>query len=230
MRFYLILSFIIIGLYSCVNHPDSIQNSKKSDKSLIICNGLPNSAKDYFKSLKFPFYSIDSLSYETDEISSNENYLNFENCDDSIFSHKTNADHYKYISLQDTTKFISLLIDYGGEGESHVDLFVVDNDYKIKSREVLFITSFDVSFPIDFNYRDTIVNFYQLTEKMFFQENKYKVISSEYYKLKSPDGKELIDIGQQTIKTFKVSGNGIIIKSKFQTKSKDYANAIWKAI
>lgn len=227
MRMYLIL---LIGLISCTNHKPikNIDNEQLKNTLFHVCDGLPDNAKDYFKAIKFPYYSIDSL---TDETFSEDGYRDFEKCDDSIFQNKSNQAHYKYISLQDSIDFFSIIAYHQLDGENYVGLYIIDKQYHLKSSEVLFHPyggSFD--FPSDFKYNDTIVNFFKEAKKVFSQAKQYKVVLTEYYKLKDLKGFEHIDIGKQTIRLFNISSNGMIVKIEEKAFEKPYVTAIWKAI
>jgi hypothetical protein len=224
MKFNLIL---IIALISCTNQIPTNNNLLKRSQSPN-CLELPEKSNEYFKTIEFPYYSIDSL---TDETFSENSYKDFESCDDSIFQNRYNQIRYKYISLQDSNDFFSIIAYHQSDGENYVGLYNIDKKYNLISSKILFFpygASFD--FPSDYKYNDTIVNFYKETKKVFFNANQYRVVLTEYYKLKDLKGNEYIDKGKQTEEVFRINSNGMIDMIEDRVFEKKYVTALYKEI
>jgi len=234
-----IIILLLISQLSCVNRnqdnntsviPDTNKITKERNNviSKIITDSLPSNANDYFRKIKFPYYSIDSL---TTKQFNQDRYLRFTSIDDSIFKNKDKYRIYRYISLQDTGKYISVLIYKVGDGENWVGLYTFTPNYQEISSEVLFYPADGDTPHEDFKYETKIINEINGYKKVVFSNDTFKVTHLNIYSLKDTTTNITTnEVGREIVSTYLVSQNGVIKMINEKTTAQDFFKAFWKGI
>jgi len=231
-----IWALLIISQLSCVNRnrenntnavSDTIK-TVKAEKTSLSLDSLPTNANDYFKSVKFPAHFIDSLTnFQFNE----DRYLRFKNIDDSIFRNKDKYRIYRYIALQDTGKYIGVLIYKVGDGENWVGLYTFKPNYQEISSEVLFFPYGGDTPHDNFKYETKIINEIDGYDKVVFSNDTFRVTKLDIYSLKDTTTNITNnEVGRETVSTYIITDDGVIKKINEKVTAKDFFKAFWKGI